>query len=237
MAGEGSRFREAGFIHPKPFIDVNGNPMIYRVMDNLNFTGCEFILIAKNEHINIYNNIFNKLKTEFNITNIIGVDYTTEGTACTNMFAAKHLKDHDEVIIANSDQFIDLEFETFYKDAKKRNLDGSILTFNEPRLDNKWSYAKINTDNLVIEVKEKEAISSNATVGIYYFANAKNLILASLETIISNDRVNNEFYTCPVYNYLIKDKKSIGIFEIEKDKMFGLGTPDDLAKFLKSPHA
>ena len=52
--------------------------------------------------------------------------------------------------------------------------------------------------------------------------------------IINNDRVNNEFYTCPVYNYLIESKKKIGIFNIKMSQMHGIGTPVDLKKYLNS---
>ena len=50
--------------------------------------------------------------------------------------------------------------------------------------------------------------------------------------IINNERVNNEFYTCPVYNYLIKQGKKIGSYNIAFDQMHGLGTPEDLEKYL-----
>jgi GTP:adenosylcobinamide-phosphate guanylyltransferase len=36
MAGRGSRFTEQGYKDSKPFIDVNGKPMIQRVIENLN---------------------------------------------------------------------------------------------------------------------------------------------------------------------------------------------------------
>ena len=39
MAGRGSRFTEQGYTDSKPFIDVNGKPMIHRVIENL---GIEF---------------------------------------------------------------------------------------------------------------------------------------------------------------------------------------------------
>ena len=48
-----------------------------------------------------------------------------------------------------------------------------------------------------------------------------------------DDRVNNEFYTCPVYNYLIYKSKKIGVYEIEQEAMNGVGTPNDLNKYLK----
>lgn len=49
----------------------------------------------------------------------------------------------------------------------------------------------------------------------------------------ANDRVNNEFYTCPVYNYMIKNGARIGVNEVAMSAMDGLGTPDDLSQFLQ----
>ena len=48
--------------------------------------------------------------------------------------------------------------------------------------------------------------------------------------IRKDKRVNNEFYVCPVFNEAIEDKKKIKIFNVEK--MWGLGTPEDLEVFL-----
>jgi hypothetical protein len=49
--------------------------------------------------------------------------------------------------------------------------------------------------------------------------------------IEKNLRVNDEFYVCPVFNEAIKEEKKIITFEIEK--MWGLGTPEDLNHYLK----
>ena len=54
MAGLGSRFSDAGYEKPKPFIDVLGKPMIERVMDNLNIKDSNFILLVREEHIRDY---------------------------------------------------------------------------------------------------------------------------------------------------------------------------------------
>lgn len=50
--------------------------------------------------------------------------------------------------------------------------------------------------------------------------------------IEKNIRTNGEFYVCPVFNQAIEDKRVIRIKEIEK--MWGLGTPEDLNYFLKN---
>jgi hypothetical protein len=48
--------------------------------------------------------------------------------------------------------------------------------------------------------------------------------------IEKNIRVNNEFYVCPVFNEAISDGKKIRIKKI--NKMWGIGTPEDLNYFL-----
>ena len=50
--------------------------------------------------------------------------------------------------------------------------------------------------------------------------------------IIENERVNGEFYTCPTYNYAISRGAKIGIYNIDIEKMHGIGTPDDLNEYL-----
>jgi hypothetical protein len=50
--------------------------------------------------------------------------------------------------------------------------------------------------------------------------------------ISKNIRVNNEFYIAPVYNEAIADGKKIKTFDV--DKMWGLGTPEDLNYFLEN---
>lgn len=232
MAGQGSRFVKAGYKKPKPFIDVNGLPMIELVIKNLSIPNSRYILIARNDHIIAEPLIVNNLQKNYNIT-FIGIDKLTEGTACTVLFARSLINNNIPLLIANSDQLIDCDINDFINDANKRKLDGSILCFEEPNKDPKWSYAKLDKNNLVEKVKEKEPISINATVGIYYFNQGLFFTDNAVDMIINNDRVNNEFYTCPVYNYLINADYKIGIFKIDKIKMHGIGTPEDLNEYLK----
>ncbi len=233
MAGLGSRFSNAGYKKPKPFIDVAGKPMICRVLDNLLIENAKFYLIAQKEHIFTEHNLVSQIENDYN-AKFIPINGLTEGTACTVLFARQFINNNSPLLIANSDQIVDMNIEDFVNDCSKRKLDGSILCFEDPERNPKWSFAKVNADKLVIEVQEKNPISNYATVGIYYFSMGKYFVDSSIDMIINNDRVNNEFYTCPVYNYLIKDSKSIGIYNIDFTQMHGIGTPADLNKYLKS---
>ena len=231
MAGQGSRFKEAGYNKPKPFIDVAGKPMIWRVLENLNHPEANFILIARTEHLEAESELVNDLKRQFNVT-FITVDELTEGTACTVLHARSLFQGDNPLVIANSDQIVDLDIAEFIADCRNRQLDGSILTFIDNDLDPKWSFARIDSDRHVVQVKEKSPISKYATVGIYLFASGSDFIESAIDMILAREKVNNEYYTCPVYNYLIKKNKTIGIFNINKEAMHGIGTPSDLSAYL-----
>jgi NDP-sugar pyrophosphorylase family protein len=231
MAGLGSRFANAGYDKPKPFIDVDGATMIERVLGNLQIPDVRFILLARQEHIDAEAEIVRKLLARGDVE-IVPVSKVTEGAACTIALARPILDPNAPMLIANCDQIIDFECRDYIQDAVNRDLAGSILVFHDKDCDTKWSFAKLGPDGLVTEVQEKKAISELATVGLYYFAKAKFFLNSLLDMIARNERVNNEFYVCPVYNYLIAEKKAIGVFEVGADAMHGIGTPKDLDIYL-----
>lgn len=232
MAGLGSRFANEGYEKPKPFIDVNGKPMIVRVLENLAYPNANYILIGRKEHLEKEKELVQQIEQDYKVI-FIGIDKLTEGTVCTVLHARKYINSEVPLMIANSDQIIDGSIANFIDDCFERNLDGSILTFKDKELNPKWSFAKLDENDLVTQVKEKEAISEFATVGIYLFSKGYEFVNSAIDMIIKNDRVNNEFYTCPVYNYLIADGAKIGIFNIEQYAMHGIGTPVDLEQYLK----
>lgn len=232
MAGEGSRFVKGGYSTPKPFIEVLGKPMIVRVMENLNFPNANFILIVREEHMKSETKLIEEIKKNYNAV-FIPINKLTEGTACTVLYARKFINNNTSLLIANSDQIVDININQFVNNSKERGLDGSILSFIDLTRDSKYSFAKIDKNGLVTAVKEKVGISDNATVGIYYFEKGKDFVNGAIDMIVDNDRTNGEFYTCPVYNYLVKMKMKIGIYNIEYDQMHCLGTPNDLNKYIE----
>ena len=235
MAGRGSRFADAGYKDPKPLISVHGKPMIQVVVENLT-PKCEhrFIFICQNQHIKDYN-LINKLKSYAKNVEIIGIDGITEGQVCTVLKAKELINNDEPLMTANSDQFIDFDIDDYLGVMESRKLDGLIMTMKAD--DPKWSYAKTDKNGLVTETAEKKVISEDATVGIFNFKHGKDLVRAAEQMIKDNIRVNNEFYTCPCYNYLIKEGQSIGIYGIgeEYKGMYGLGIPKDLEFFLNHP--
>jgi NDP-sugar pyrophosphorylase family protein len=229
-AGDGSRFAKAGFARPKPFIDVEGRSMIERVVANLAVRNAVFTLIFRKEHIEANGGPIAQLRRSG--AHIVEIAQPTEGTACTVLRAREIFDNDSPLLIANSDQIVDFDINAMIDDCLDRNLDGSILVFRDAEKSPKWSFAKLGTDGLVDAVAEKVAISDIATVGIYFFRRGSDFVRAAIDMIAMNERVNNEFYTCPVYNYAIRKGLKIGIYEISREAMHGIGTPEDLARYI-----
>lgn len=226
MAGAGSRFVNAGYKLPKPLIDVNGKPMIKVAIDSLNINA-NYIFIIQKEHRENY-----QLDTFLNLiepkSKIIEIDSVTEGAACTTLLAKELINNDNPLLIANCDQYITWDSFEFMYLMNEQNLDGGILTF---RADSpKWSYVRTDENGYVKEVAEKTPISDKATVGVYYWAKGCNYVKCAESMIKKDIRVNGEFYVCPVYNESILNGDKIKSFDV--GKMYGLGTPEDLDKFL-----
>ena len=227
MAGEGSRFVNAGYTFPKPMIEIHQKPMIQLIVESLGLKG-NFIFIVREDHIKKYN-IKSLLQIISPNCKIIVIDKLTEGAACTVLLAKKYINNKNPLVIANSDQFIEWSPSKVMYNFSSKKIDGGILTFDS--IHPKWSYAKLGKDQVVTEVAEKKVISNHATVGVYYWRNGNDFVKYAERMIKKNIRVNNEFYVCPVFNQAILDKKIIKTHNV--DGMWGLGTPEDLDYYLK----
>ncbi len=227
MAGEGSRFREAGFNLPKPLIDVNGQSMISLVCKNIDVVG-RYVFVAQKKDINRYK-INEHLASFCDNFILIEQDGRLDGAAKSCLLAKKEIDNDLPLLIANSDQYVNWDATTVVEQFIKSGVDGAILTFESS--DTKWSYAKVNEHGVVSAVAEKNVISNDATCGIYYWKRGSDFVKYAEQMIEKNIKTNNEFYVCPVFNEAIADEKIIITHRVAA--MHGLGTPSDLNMFLK----
>ncbi len=227
MAGLGSRFQSAGYTFPKPLIQINGKSMIQLVVQNLNIQA-NFIYLVRRQHYQKYN-----LKSFLNLLTpnckIIVVQNVTQGAACTTLLAKQLINNDNHLVIANSDQYVQWESNEFFYSMLSPGIDGGILTFHATHP--KWSFVKLDDQGYVTEVAQKNPISNIATVGIYYWNKGFDYVKYAQSMIQKNIRTKGQFYVCPVFNQAIQDGKKIKIFGVQK--MWGLGTPEDLQSFIK----
>ena len=204
--------------------------MIQVVTENLNIDA-QFVYIVQKKHYEKYN-LKETLKMISPGCAIVQVDKLTEGAACTTLLAKEYIDSDEPLLMANSDQFVDWNSNEFMYSMVGDEVDGGILTFKSTHP--KWSFVKLDENGFVTEVAEKKPISDTATVGIYYWRKGSDYVKYAEQMIEKDIRVNNEFYTAPVYNEAIADGKKIKIFDINEDDMWGLGTPEDLKHFVEN---
>jgi NDP-sugar pyrophosphorylase family protein len=235
IAGRGSRFATAGYSQPKPLIPVHGEPMIAAVVRNVRpRRPHRFIFVALAEHLE-HAGMRAALALAAPGCLVVPVDRVTEGAACTVLLAREHIDSNEPLMLANSDQWVDLDIDDYLDEMERQRADGLIMTMKAD--DPKWSFVGLDRAARVTRVVEKEVISDEATVGIYNFRRGGDFVRGADRMIAKNLRVNNEFYVAPVYNELIADGARIAIYNVgrEGDGMYGLGIPSDLEQFLANP--
>ena len=162
---------------------------------------------------------------------VVSLDNETAGALCSVLLAVDQFDLDGEILVANGDQIITGGLAPFYAACRQPGIDGCILTFTatHPR----WSFAKTDADGRVTAVAEKRPISKQATVGLYYFRRARDLVEASERMILKGLTTSGQFFVCPVYNEMILAGKNIRTHHLLDGTMHSLGTPEDLDVFLK----
>jgi dTDP-glucose pyrophosphorylase len=226
MAGAGKRFSDVGYTIPKPFIPVNGKPMVQSVVENLNISGKHIFIIQK-EH-----SVGGSLQTFLNIISpnciIIELSGLTEGPACTALLAEQFINNDEPLIIVNCDQMIhDFDVNKLIEFSNINNVDGVLGAFISTSKKN--SYMKLDPQGEITEIKEKIVISNTATNGLHFWKYGKDFVSSAKEMIIAGEKYNNEFYIAPTYNYLVKNGKKI--LPYFYNLHFPIGTPEDLKKY------
>jgi NDP-sugar pyrophosphorylase family protein len=227
MAGLGSRFPSHTYPMPKPLIEVNGEPMISKAIKSLNLDGNYFFVIAKNQFTSLVEETITAIKPG---SKFIEIDYITEGPANSALLFRNQINSNEELIIANCDQIMEWNSENFLHNV--RLYDGAVVTYHTDT--DKNSYARLDKNGLVVEIREKEVISNVSLNGIHYWKKGSHFVNSADKMMELQDRApNGEFYIGPTYNHMIRQGLKVGIYHIPNEQHHPVGIPDDLKKYLE----
>jgi NDP-sugar pyrophosphorylase family protein len=232
IAGPSNLFVNAGYTYPKPLIEINGIPMIQRVIEQAGAVGDEyqFIFIIKEEDASKFH-LDNTLKLLAPQSVVVKLKKDTRGGLCSVLMAIDKINENDSLIILNGDQILDIGYDEILKYWKQHNADAGIITFKSvhPR----WSYARIE-NNEVVQTAEKNPISSHAIVGYYYFYNAATFYKAAFQVIKNDVQFEGNFYISPVINeYVLLNKKVLN-FKIKTEQHHSFYSPQMIDEFEKN---
>lgn len=222
MAGPSNDFEEKGYSYPKYLLEINGEPIIQRVIESLRPLDANLsFVIRKEDNDSAYiASTLNILSPECIIYQIGNV---TKGATCTSLFAIDSIDNDDELLIINGDQYIKQGIPESISKFRNENLDGGVVCFHSvhPR----WSYVSVDEDGYVCETSEKRPISDMATAGCYYFKHGKAFVEAAFNIICKDASYKGNYYVCSTYDELVLSQKKIGIYLIPKDDYLSFATP------------
>ena len=227
IGGIGQRFKEDGYITPKPLINVLGDPMICHLIKGLSVTENDTVVIIYNQDLKSYN--FEELiRFKFPDMNLmfISLDKVTKGASETILFGLEHLD------LQMDENFLLLDCDTFYDDDileeyRKCNNKNTIFYFKDNQELPIFSYIKIENET-VTDIMEKVKISDNANTGAYGF-NDGNTLKRYCERIKNK---KGELYVSLLYKEMLSDGIAIGSKNVEKFSC--VGTPIQLKSYCES---
>ena len=235
MAGKSQRFFDAGYSKPKGLIEFFGLPMVGHILKVFEKFDDVVIIVSDKDFL------------EYNLVELLA-------SLHPNIKIAR-IKQHSlgpSFSILQAMEFIDLEKKIIvhYCDFSGvwdpwetvdllNKFDGVLLSFigfHPTRINGtKFAYAKINSENTLLEIKEKESFSlnpeiENASSGVYAFSTGALMLDAIKEQIRMNLHINGEFYTSLTFKALLLKNKRIHVQNMKR--FFGWGTPEDLENYI-----
>jgi len=241
LVGEGKRFKDAGYVEPKPLIKVLNKCILQYAVESLKIKNANYIFIIRKYEKKKYNNklkkLIYKLKPD---AKILVSKKLTKGAAESVLLAKKYIDNDSELIITNCDQYIDwnnCELNNFLNTIKQNDCDALVTTYNhiDPNLiilfsKTPYSFIKVNEYGYGIDFSEKIAISKLMLNGIHYWKKG-NMFVESAESIIKkNISYNGEYYISLTFNELLP-KYKIKYFQMKDNTFYSLGTPNDIEYF------
>jgi len=236
MSGIGKRFLDAGYVDPKPLIDVAGRTIIERLLDQFP-RDWKFVFICNEEHLS-KTRLREVLLQASPEATIVSIAPHKKGPGYAVVQAGGEIDDELPTIVNYCDFSFRWDPEAFRSFAEKSRCDGAVVCYRgfHPHYLGRTMYAYCREEGgRIAEIREKECFTDDrtqefASSGTYYFASgllAKQYCKAAIERDI---QLNGEYYISLVYNPMIADGRDIRVYEIPYFLQWG--TPEDLEDYL-----
>lgn len=242
MTGYGSRFVAAGFKNLKPFIKVQGIPIIEWIIKGMYSKETDFLFICRQEHLDTISNMKEDLLRISPTAKIFAIEqWVKKGPVFDVLRAGDCIDDQEPCIINYCDFYMTWDYGKFVNDVAKRSCDGCIpcyTGFHPHLLISKNYYASCLTDDEdnLIEIREKYSFEKDKTKakhspGVYYFKSGALLKKYCQMLVDSKQMLNGEYYASLPYNFMVKDGLKVWV-PTNVDKFCQWGTPEDMNDYL-----
>lgn len=218
---------DGGF--PLALAEVDGIPLIQHLIASIRgIDDAEIVVMLRREEVEAYH-LDDVVRLVDPDVIIHEVEHETRGALCTALLAISHLDNDEELLIVNGNELVDADLESVLNEFRSRELDAGTMVFESvhPR----YSFVRLDADELVVEAAEKHPISRNATIGFYWYRLGRDFVRAAKSEIRNSDSIGGAFYICPAFNPLILEGKRIGVHRIEPSRFHPLKSDRQIGAF------
>lgn len=242
MTGYGSRFVAAGYQDLKPFIKVQGRPVLQWIIDGMYPDEKEILFVCRQEHLETIPRMRQMLLEIAPSATICPIeDWVKKGPVYDVLRVSEYIDDDAECIINYCDFYMTWDYKKFREDVSARGCEGCIpcyTGFHPHLLIEKNYYASCLTDkeDNLIEIREKYSFEKDKTrakhsPGVYYFKTGRILKKYCRKLVDSNQTLNGEYYASLPYNFIVQDGLKVWV-PANVEKFCQWGTPEDLQDYI-----
>lgn len=227
-------FEGKEFHYPKPLIELHGKTLIEHAIDEfLDIPNVEFRFVLKqddDDRFQLSSVIQQAVKGR--PVKIITVPGKTSGALCSALMALPEndKNKEEEVIISNYDQKFNIQLKLLLGEFRKNQPDFGLVSFDS--IHPKWSYVRLDSDNVVCEASEKKPISRHALCGLYYFKSKMTLVSAILNILKTASANQETFYVSEVINQLVLMGKRGEVEKISRNGYINFYEPNIVLEYL-----
>ena len=236
MSGQGLRYREAGYLEPKPLIPINGTPMIARLLSCFPADWPATFVLAANHLDTDLPSVLRRLRPD---ARHVIIPPHAKGPSFAIRGALDSVNADVPVLVSYCDfgmVFDPRHFERFVADTSCDACVISYRGFHAHYLSpTTYAYSRLEGDR-VVEVREKASFTGDreqefAQAGAFYFRRADLLRNAIDYQFAHGLACNGEYYTSLTVEALLRMRPESDIRVFEIPAFFQWGTPADLRAF------
>lgn len=157
----------------------------------------------------------NIAKVLFHKSHVVQFPESTQGSACTALYAANTLSQEQPLLIISTNEIVEIQYKSVVDYFDRKGYDGGLLTFSS--LHPRYSYVRLDDEDQVIEVAQQSPISKHATAGVFWYKSTRDFIEAAKLSILKGATTNKNYYIAPVFNQMILRQKKIGFLPINEE--------------------
>jgi dTDP-glucose pyrophosphorylase len=218
--------------YPVIMTEFNGKPLVeWIIEDIIPLKQDKIVIVVNQEDINRYH-IDRTLKLIEPKIEVVAVPSNLGGAACSALIGLQFLAQEDEVVIVNGNEKLTENHSLLMHQIYERKAAAAVVSFES--IHPRYSYAKIDSNQNVIEVSEKDPISRNALVGFFWFSKASIIDRAIKRMILKGTVVNDIFYLSPAINELVLEDLKVSMIKVDNSKYHPMKSEWQLSEYAKN---